>query len=60
MTTRVWTIRCITCGAEPGEPCRSIISGRDVPVGHTRRNWLQNEIDKRRAEQAKQQVLVGK
>ncbi len=38
-----WTVTCIVCGAQAGEKCCSLVTGRELPKGHTRRIWSQRE-----------------
>ncbi len=48
----LWTVDCTTCGARPGEKCYSLVTGRDLPEGHTRRIWRQREWDEQNPEAA--------
>ena len=43
MSQPAWTVACIICGAKPGERCRSRVTGRELPEGHTLRIWSQRE-----------------
>jgi hypothetical protein len=43
--TLLWTVPCIICGAQSGETCCSLVTGRELEEGHTLRIWKQREWD---------------
>jgi hypothetical protein len=40
-----YTVTCPSCNAEPGEPCRTLKTGR-VTDTHTHRIWKQHGVDR--------------
>ena len=52
MKQPAWTVTCIVCGAQPGERCCSLVTGCELPKGHTRRIWSQRELNEGHAEAA--------
>jgi hypothetical protein len=55
----LWTVDCTICGAKPGERCSSVVTGRDLPEGHTLRIWSQHKWDERHPEATVSRCLAG-
>jgi len=38
-----WVVACVICGAQVGQMCCSLVTGRLLAEGHTLRIWRQRE-----------------
>ncbi len=52
MRQPLWIVACIVCGARSEASCYSLVTGRELPEGHTLRIWSQHEWDERHPEGA--------